>query len=422
MGMITKHLPLAAAICASTTFAGGFDNSGQPFDIIFGSGIQVSVKTTSTTADIDGSATSSQADAVGGVNSVDAEFENSVDIDSAELGMRAAFSESVNCAIQIDTPYKTNTEITDDALNYRPNLSAPFTAYNSLNADKLNGAEDTPIVTNVDSTAFTFGCGYGLNIGKGRLTLFGGPKFEILHGVFSGDILNDGATGPNAGENDNIEYDMSSSYDPGYIAGIGYEIEEYAVKVSLAYHSSIEHEMEGTVTTGAFLHSSRPASDTVETEVKTPAAVNLNVQTGVMPGWLVFGSLRWANWSELTGLDVVSSTGQLDVDLSLFDKDTLDYSFGVGHQLTDNIALLASFGSTITLDDDSDEGTSLRQAVGDNYTFGFGGRYKVNDMISVNGGYAYTYIEKYTVDNISFVSEMEESHASTVVIGADFTL
>ena len=39
--------------------------------------------------------------------------------------------------------------------------------------------------------------------------------------------------------------------------------------------------------------------DTGTTKFKSPDSVNLEFQTGLRQGTLLFGSLRWVNWSDL---------------------------------------------------------------------------------------------------------------------------
>ena len=422
MRHITNYLPLAAAICASTAGAGGFDNSGQPFDIILGSDSEISASAIMTTATIEGTANSK---ASGGVNTVDGDITDIYnDPTSTELGVRFRLTNHVNCAVQIDEPYQTNTAMADDALNYfDASSSTPI-----LNA--ADDSEDTPIATKVDSNAITLGCGYGFELGKSKLTVFAGPKLEKIEAFFSADMFNASASSIlgaelSTGDNDNLNYDMSTNYDLGYVVGVGYEIEEYAVKINLAYHAPVEHEFDGTVTAGAGFSAAtgRPSSDTVTTKIDTPAAVNLNLQSGFMPGWLAFANLRWANWSDLEGLPVTSSTGNFDVNLGLFSSDTLDYSVGIGHEFNEQLAMLVSFSGVTKLDDDDlasgVDGDSLRQPTGDNYSFGVGGRFVMNEHVSINGGIGYTVVEEFTIDNGSYRVDFDSSHAISFVGGLD---
>lgn len=123
--------------------------------------------------------------------------------------------------------------------------------------------------------------------------------------------------------------------DLGWLAGLAYQIPEKAVKVSLTYRSAITHKLNATenapliemlstqqgrdlvnqhldymISIGqmtpqkkAYLNqiiANLPEQeDTGTTKFKSPDSVNLELQTGLRQGTLLFGSLRWVNWSDL---------------------------------------------------------------------------------------------------------------------------
>ncbi|AJQ92485.1 OmpP1/FadL family transporter [Gynuella sunshinyii] len=432
MSKFTKRLPLAAAISAlaSTTIAGGFDNSGQPFDIILGTGNEITIMTYSTTVELTGKANSNSI--VGGsYNSADVKLDDvASDYMSLQVGARLAITDSIACAFQTDEPYKTHTKIADESLSYFDGASG---------ANAKEDEEHTPIETEVTSNAWTVACGYGIQMGKSRLTFFAGPKFQNIHAVFSSDMMNDLAAasvpgGLATGENDNISYDMGTSYEAGYVAGIGYEIKDIALKIGVFYHSPIDYTIKGTVTGGAGIQTlqNRVATDSVKADLSTPASWNLTLQTGIWPKWLVFGNLHWSAWSELDSLNVTSKTNSdgagdndYDVDLGLFSNDTLDYRFGVGHQVTDKLVMAASYSSTVKLGDedlpDGVDSDSLRQPRGDSYTLSLGGRYALSDNFSLSAGLGYTNLDKTTVDNGSFTVVFDESEAWTYALGMTMT-
>ena len=438
MSTITKRLPLAVAISAvaTTTLAGGFDNSGQPFDIILGSGNEISIMTYSTTAEVTGTANSDtvstySATAYSAYNTSDSSVNDvATDYMSAEIGGRLAFSDSLSCAFETDEPYKTNTHIDDDSLSYFGN---------GISNSAAEDSEDTAIDTKVSSVAWTVGCGYGLHMGSGKLTFFAGPKFQSIHGYFSADMMNDYASAYltalygsayaslGTGDYDNLAYDMGTKYETGYVAGVGYEIEEIALKIGLFYHSAIDYTLKGTVTAGEGIQTLQgyAASETVKADLTTPQAVNLTMQSGVYPGWLVFGNLRWTEWSTLDSLNVTSTSGDYDVELGLFSNDTLDYTLGVGHQFTDKFVMVASYaGGTDLGSTDLEDGVdsdSLRQPRGDYYTLATGGRYSFTDNFSVTAGLGYTYLSEATVDNNSYTVVFDQTEAWTYALGMNVT-
>ncbi|MFN4191705.1 MAG: OmpP1/FadL family transporter [Tabrizicola sp.] len=131
-----------------------------------------------------------------------------------------------------------------------------------------------------------------------------------------------------------LAYEPLSGYDvqlagdwaPGYLVGVAYEKPEIALRVALTYNSAIKHEMGTTQTIVP------PATGTV-TEVETPQSVNLDFQTGVAKDTLVFGQIRWADWSSFK-IDPVNFPGDGLVDL----EDTVTYTLGVARRFNENWA------------------------------------------------------------------------------------
>jgi long-chain fatty acid transport protein len=116
-----------------------------------------------------------------------------------------------------------------------------------------------------------------------------------------------------------IETDTQTNL--GYLVGAAYQIPDIAFRVALTYYSAIEHTMN-TTEFGALQ---------TRTEIETPQAVNLEFQTGVAEGTLVFGSIRWVDWSEFVIRPPNYPLGTL-VD---YEKDWVTYTLGVGRRFSD---------------------------------------------------------------------------------------
>ncbi|MFO1209505.1 MAG: outer membrane protein transport protein [Amaricoccus sp.] len=123
----------------------------------------------------------------------------------------------------------------------------------------------------------------------------------------------------------------------GYLLGAAYERPDIALRVALTYYSRISYDLatrEFTDTTGAV--------DT-STDVDAPQSVQLDFQTGVAPKTLVFGYVRWVDWSEFNispPLYEAATTVLLGQPRPLVDyaDDWWTYNIGVGRQLTDALA------------------------------------------------------------------------------------
>ena len=83
------------------------------------------------------------------------------------------------------------------------------------------------------------------------------------------------------------------------------------------------------------------------TDVETPQSLQLDFQTGVAPKTLVFGFIRWVDWTQfdvtppLFGQITAAALGQ-STPLVTYDGDIWTYNLGVGRQLTDRLAVAAS--------------------------------------------------------------------------------
>ena len=119
----------------------------------------------------------------------------------------------------------------------------------------------------------------------------------------------------------------------GYVAGVAYERPDIAMRVALTYNSSIDHDVD-TTEFGAAMST---------TEIETPQSVNLDFQTGIAADTLLFGGIRWVDWSsfDITPAQYQGATGG---SLVSYDDDVFTYSLGVGRRLNDNWSVSASVG------------------------------------------------------------------------------
>lgn len=157
-----------------------------------------------------------------------------------------------------------------------------------------------------------------------NVSAYGGLRAERAQGVV--DNVNLGATTGNL-----PTYDMTTSteIDYGYVVGVAYEKPEIALRVSLTYLSAITHDFTAT-------DSLAGAGADFSTEV--PQGLNLDFQTGIAANTLVFGSIRWRDWSEFT----IIPRGA--IELSSDNKDTITYSLGLGRKFSDSFSGLVSVG------------------------------------------------------------------------------
>lgn len=196
-------------------------------------------------------------------------------------------------------------------------------------------------------------CDVSMQAGKGRIHLLGGvflQDFEYTENAAAGDLhLQD-----------------HSAF--GYRFGLGYDIPEYALRAQLMYRSAVEHDADD----GSFDWNA-PAPFGLQDAFGSgtlPQSVKLSLQSGVAPGWMVYGSVKWTDWSVMDKLDYsigypLSPTGYLPQEDVYNWKDGWTINAGVAHAFNEKIA------GTVNVTWDSGVGTGA-DIYSDTWTFGAG--------------------------------------------------
>lgn len=321
MRIITKT---GAALLLSTSVAQavGLDRSGQPVGIIFEEGDYAELNYGYVRPTIDGSSTTTATTPISNVAN---------DYGVLGFGLKTDINEQVSFSLIVDEPYGADIE-------YPASTAAPL----------------TNTTAKLESLAFTGLARYEFD-----------ENFSVHAGIrvqqVSGNVVLPGA-------GTTVQLDQSTG--TGYLVGGAYERPENGLRVALTYFSEVDHDFT-TTTGGAF---------TETLNVTTPQAVNLDFQTGVAQDTLLFGSVRWAEYS------VVNVT-PTPVGLSIVNvEDGFTYSLGVGHRFSEK------FAASITASRDTpgeDDLVSPLAPVNGNYSIGINGQYKVNDRVTVSGGIRY---------------------------------
>ena len=158
-------------------------------------------------------------------------------------------------------------------------------------------------------------------------------------------------------------------YEIGGLIGASYERPEIALRVSLTYYSSIDHELDGA-------HNLVPTTATVT----TPERLHLDFQTGIAENTLLFGSIHYAAWG---GISLDSGGGA--TNWVNFPDDTTDFTLGVGRRLSD--ALSASI--TLGYEEGAPTGTTFLAPAGTRKSIGLGVSYQVTENVKISGGVRY---------------------------------
>ncbi len=166
--------------------------------------------------------------------------------------------------------------------------------------------------------------------------------------------------------------------DVGYIVGAAYEKPEIALRVALTYESAIDHRFP---TSENWFFLGGDVSST--TAITMPQSIALDFQTGIAKDTLLFGSIRWAEWSKWhvrpPGYDSVAHD-----EITGFDNDVTTWQLGIGRRLNENFSVFARLGY-----EKATGGVASRLSPTDGMrSFGIGGTY-TKDNIKITGGIEY---------------------------------
>ena len=253
------------------------------------------------------------------------------------------------------------------------------------------------------SNEFGLTCGAKFDAGPGQAWLIGGVFMQD----FTYEQVVTFAPGApfTAGSQATLAFD--DEYRLGYRVGVAYEVPEIALRGQLLYRSAVTHTpnaLQGSFTTEL------PVPFRVFGRGTLPQSVELKLQSGVAPGTLVFGSVKWTDWSVLQTLDY-TIIGIGDRNLEYFWNDGWTVTGGVGRQFNDmlsgSLSLTWDKGVSTTEDALTDTWTvagGVAIATGERGEFRFGGAVSyltsgsvAADPTPLDGGVGNTFA--YTVDN-----------------------
>ena len=338
----SKGLLAAAAVCLfqTTALAGGFARGDADTDILYDPG----------TVNFRGGVlyVSPQRgyETINGATATDGDYTKSYFVPTFAAKFTAA--DTFSCALTYTQPFGAESE-------YGSQTQA---------ADALtSGIGNYTISAKFKTEEYGATCSVKLDVGPGDLHFLGGAfiqsfDYEEKTRVGTLNLKDDGQV--------------------GYRIGAAYEITEYALRAELLYRSKIDHEADGGLTLTPY--GAAVASGALGFAVPTgtvlssngagtlPQSLELNLQSGIAPGWLAFGSVKWTDWSVLQSLNyTVTGLGPQQKNFRFKDGWTL--TGGIGHAFTDKISGLAS----ITWDRGVGTGADIMT---DTWTFGLGASFK----------------------------------------------
>ena len=329
-----------AALLASTAMAsaGGIDRSGQSVGIIFEEGTYAELSYGYVDPTVSGD---DPTDAPTG------DLSPAYSLMSG--GFKTDLAENISAAVIFDQPFGSNADY--------PLLSP---VYSYTTADLTSSAVSLVASYDVSENIVVYGGGSYQTMAATALL-----PFAIAHPAFDGVYT----------------VDAKAASGVGYLVGAAYQIPEIALRVALTYRSEIttEHDTTEAGVTGS-------TGETSTTTVTTPQSLNLEFQTGVNAKTLVFGSIRWVEWSKFH-LSPPDYTGAWPGPLVDYEFDRITYNLGVGRKLTENLsgALTVGYEATLGSDPSPLAPTDGFVSVGAGLTYAF-------DNIEITGGVKYLWL------------------------------
>ena len=298
-------LALLAAPLGSPVLAGALDRTGQPIDPLFEPGGYAELSFGRAYPDVSGRQVARVGPFPPGVESGDL----AETFSTLAFAIKRDFTDRLSGAFIYDRPYGADVEY--------PNQ--PYFTANSTST--------------VDSNAVTALLRYRLPSG---FSVHGGVRYQTIEGEAEVPFVG-GAVG--------LPYAVESERDEGlgYVVGVAYERPDIALRIALTYSSEIDHSLR-TEEVGPFV----PTTST--TEITTPDSVRLDFQTGIAPETLLFGAIRWADWSEFE----IRPAGYEQVTggpLLFYPNDITTYTLGLGRRFTERFSAAVSVSYEDQYDD-----------------------------------------------------------------------
>ena len=334
-----KILGAGAALLMTTGMAGalGLDRSGQDITVLFEDGDHAELSFGIVNPSIDGEDLPPFSGDSGNV---------AEDYTQFALGYKQQVNDTFSLALILDQPYGADI------------------AYPAGGSQALGGTAAT-----LDSTALSLIGRYHVN---DQVSFHGGLRYQRLSAEVTLDGDAYGGPPPAGLSGYNVQLDEDGEF--GYVIGAAYERPDIALRVAVTYFSEITYELGTTEN----ITASSP-----DTSVTAPQAVNLDFQTGIAQDTLLFGQVRWAEYSEVivspAGFAGATGGGSLtDID------DGFSYTLGIGRQFTDSFA-----GSiSVNYEEEEDPLVSPLAPTNGSLSFTVGGAYTM-DNVELSGGISY---------------------------------
>lgn len=283
-----NSLLLAGCAClavANGASAGGFDRGGVNIDLLFDpSDYAAEASATYVAPQRDLKDITRAPQPLPGGGSLPGMYTDAVDVEGdywvPRIGLKANIVDPVDCLATYTQPYGADQGF-------------------GLN----NAYSPTAVDFSVGTNDYGLTCSYKMQMGRGTARIIGGLSYMEVDTFLSRQTLLQFG-------NPGVGFFELSDDTWSWRIGAAYEIPEIAFRASLVYSARYDVNLTGIVDSTGFgptLGTMPPFNQvpaytgvfpiTASTEI--PQALEFKFQTGIAPGWLVLGSVRWQQWSKL---------------------------------------------------------------------------------------------------------------------------
>ncbi|MGB3177050.1 MAG: outer membrane protein transport protein [Albidovulum sp.] len=284
----------AVATCTTAAFAGGIERSSQSVAPLFEAGNYFEFSF--------GSFSPSVSGAGAGPFTGTASGDMATSYLSYSFAYKRALNDRLDMAIIVDQPIGADVQY--------PVSGAPYPFAGSY--------------AEVRSLAVTGLLRYKM---PSNISVYGGLRVEAVKGTLGiiAPTINPAFT----------NYGLVGDQDigVGYVVGAAWEKPEIAARVALTYNSAIDHTLDTSETGLA------AAAIPGQMDVEVPQSLNLEFQTGIAANTLLFGSIRWVDW---TAFNITPPT--LGSAVVSYDDDVITYNLGIGRKFNDQWAGAVTLG------------------------------------------------------------------------------
>jgi long-chain fatty acid transport protein len=303
---MNRFLPtlLVSTAAATGAYAGGVERALTPFDVMFQDGNYVQFSFAGVSPDVSGTAPSGPP--FYGFDSGDMTEGYS----TFGIAAKSQLTEELSFGVFYEQPYGADVNYPSGTNYYAQGATAEL---------------ETNAVTAVLKYRF-----------PNDVSIYGGLRYQMMSATADLPYVSGGYT---------VDGDLDGAW--GWLVGVAYEKPEIALRIGLTYSSEITQELDTEEVSAAFIPTGIAAAGRLAstTEIVTPQSVTLDFQSGVAENTLVFGSVRWADWTEFdispSGYSRLPNplTGQPLGPLVEYEDDRWTYTLGVGRQLSEEWAV-----------------------------------------------------------------------------------